>query len=167
MTGKSGVGKTTILKRLKKANIFFADEFVKKNLYHFPHPVFTYLKQRWPLVVEKKTINTKKLGMLLFADSQKLEEVHNLVYPFVCFWLKSLPLDSIVEMAVFINYEKLYKPFFEKVILVTREKKSLSKFSHVEQIRQPIYDKKIEYDYLLENNKSIDYIVQKLKRILL
>ncbi|RTZ68571.1 MAG: hypothetical protein DSZ21_01560 [Tenericutes bacterium] len=54
-------------------------------------------------------------------------------------------------MAAYINYEKIYSDYFDKVILITRKTEDLSKFSYLSNVNQPIDDKEIKYDYLIEN----------------
>jgi len=79
--------------------------------------------------------------------------------------LNSLPEDSIVEMAVYINYEKEYKDFFNKVVLITRSVNDLSKFEYLSNIKQPIENKEIHYDFII-NNEDINESVKSFNEVL-
>ncbi len=151
ITGKSGVGKTSILKKVNHSNIFFADTFVKDVLYKEGHEVFKDIIKKYPTTKTGSKINTKELGKLILNDKEALNKISKLIEPYIKVWLDSLPTNSIVEMAAYINYEKIYSEYFDKVILITRKTEDLSKFSYLSNVNQPIDDKEIKYDYLIEN----------------
>jgi len=83
VTGKSGVGKTAILKKLNYKNIFYADEFVKDVLYKKGHPIFKQITKMYPSVEYEGKIDTKRLGKLILNDKDKLKNISELVKPFV------------------------------------------------------------------------------------
>lgn len=155
VTGQSGVGKTTILKSLGFASVYFADEFVKNVLYKKGHPVYDKIIEMFSSLKQDEYIDTKELGPILFADKSKLEQVNQMIFEYVAEWLKSLPGGSIVEMAAYMHLEELYKPFFGKVVLIERENKDTSKFNHIKDDFQPIENKQIKYDILIKNNGHI------------
>ena len=155
VTGQSGSGKTTILKSLGYASVYFADEFVKNVLYKKGHPVYNKIVEMFTSLKQEEYIDTKELGPILFGDKDKLEQINKLIFEYVSKWLKSLPGGAIVEMAAYMHLEEMYKPFFGKVVLVERDNKDTSKFDHIEKQFQPIENKKIKYDILIKNNGHI------------
>ena len=166
ITGKSGVGKTAILNFLNFKNIFFADDFVKKVLYKNDHEVATKIYKLFPQTKGNDFVDTKKLGKILFNNKNTLDKIHSLVSPYVIKKIKSLESNYIVEMSVYINYEHIYKNLFDKVILIERDFEDLNKFNHIKNMKQPIEDNKIKYDFKILNNDSIKQASNKLKQIL-
>jgi len=85
VTGKSGVGKTTILKKIDYTNIFFVDDFVKNILYKKGHKVYDFLISNFFYSDKKQPefIDTKELGKILFNDHEKLENVSQYVSPYL------------------------------------------------------------------------------------
>lgn len=163
VTGQSGSGKTTILKALGYASVYFADEFVKNVLYKKGHPVYNKIVEMFSSLKQEEYIDTKELGPILFGDKDKLEQINQLIFEYVAEWLKSLPGGAIVEMAAYMHLEEMYKPFFAKVVLVERDNKDTSKFDHIEKQFQPIENKQIKYDILIKNNGHIAEATIELK----
>lgn len=167
VTGKSGVGKTTILKASKLKNIFYADDFVKNNLYKNNHDVAKQIYKLWPEVKGEKFVDTKKLGKILFKNQHLLDKVHSLISSYVIEKITSLPKNSIIEMSAYINYEKIYKDLFQTVILIERDFEDLQKFNHIPNMHQPIKDNLIKYNFKINNNTNIKNAANKLKEIVL
>ena len=166
ITGKTGSGKTTLLKSLDLDNIVFADDFVKEVLYKNGHQVYSELLDTYPSLTPGNFIDIKQLGKILFNDKKEMSKVNKLIEPFVKEWLTNLPDETIVEMAGYITLESIYKEFFSKVILITRNDRDVSKLSYAGKNVDPIKDTKIKYDYLVENNDSIKKASLELKEIL-
>lgn len=166
VTGKTGVGKTTILKGTNLKNIIYLDEVVKNILYKRKSKLYWDIKNTFgKQVVNFFKVNTKKLGKLVFSDSNKLEKLDELVYPHVKEYLKKADSNSIVEMAVYLKKEKIYKDLFDKVILIDREQHLENKFKYLDKKVNPIKEAKIKYDLLIDDkdineaiNKIIDYV---------
>ncbi|WKX02583.1 dephospho-CoA kinase [Candidatus Mycoplasma mahonii] len=167
VTGKSGSGKTTLLKATGLSNIYDADEFVKKTLYVKGHVVYYQICKLYPTAIKNDEVNREILGKILFSDSSKMNQMNNIVYPHVVNWLTNLESGSIVEMAAYINLEKLYKKYFHIVILIIRGENDLSKFKYYDVMKQPIHNIKIKYKYKIENDHDITNSATRLKKILL
>ena len=166
ITGRSGSGKTTLLKSLDLDNIVFADDFVKEVLYKNGHEVYSELLKAYPTLTEGDFINTKELGKIILNDETELDKVNEIVSPFIKQWLTNLPDGTIVEMATYINLENEYKDFFSKIILITRNNRNLSKFSYAGKGIDPIKDVNIKYDFLIENNDTLESATSELKEII-
>ena len=157
VTGKSGVGKSAVLKKVKFKNKVNMDEVVKKQFYKKGHPMFDdVVKLFGESVVTGKKIDTAKLGPIVFKDKDLLVKLSDLVHPHVIKYLKSLEGKWIVEMAGYINYQDKYEGVFDKLILITRNNPDISnKFKYVDKKENPIKDLPVKYDYLVENNSTI------------
>ncbi|RME89011.1 MAG: dephospho-CoA kinase [Candidatus Hydrogenedentota bacterium] len=87
ITGVIGSGKSTVAKLLREAGetVLDADEYAKfilsEHYQEYPELV-QELKQRFgDQVIHEGKINRKKLGELVFANKQKLEELNQLIHP--------------------------------------------------------------------------------------
>lgn len=163
ITGKTGCGKTTIIQSMGYANAFFADEYVKNVLYKKGHPVYEEIMKMFTSLKHEEKVDTKELGMIVLKDESLLNKVNELIFPHVANWLRSLPEDSIVEMAGYMNLEHMYKDFFRKVVLIERDNRDISKFAHIGEGVDPIKDNKIKYNYLIKNNGHVADAVIELK----
>lgn len=167
ITGQTGSGKTSILKALNYKNTYYADDFVKNTLYKKDHPVFESIKSEFPTVIKNNEIDTKDLGKLLFADKSKMDYVVNIIQPYLEDWIYSLPKNSIIEMAGYINYENLFCHLFSKVIVIERKNKDSSKLNYVKSDFQPIdRSRPRRYDYVVNNDGSIVEAALELKEII-
>ena len=168
VTGKMGVGKSTILKSSDLDNVYYSDNFVKDILYVENHDVYNTLMRWYPTLTRSKKIDTKELGSILFNNKNELEKVSNLVAKYVKKWIVSLPDFSIVEMATYIKYEEFYKQYFDKVILIERDYEDLSKASYINNMKQPIEDKSIKVDKIIKNiniNESSNELIKYIENV--
>lgn len=91
VTGKTGVGKTTILKDLKFENTLFMDDFVKENFYVSGHPVFDKVVNMFGNeIISFDKIDTRKLWGIVLSDRSKLQKLSYIVIPFVKRYIQSL-----------------------------------------------------------------------------
>lgn len=157
VTGRSGVGKSAILKKVRFRNKVSMDFLVKKYFYRKGHPLFDQVVEMFGEgVVTRNRIDTTKLGPLVINNNKALIELSNLVHPHVISFLKSLEGKWIVEMAAYINYQEVYKDIFDKIILITRDNPDLSKkFNYTDKKKNPIPDIEVKYDYKVENNSTL------------
>ena len=84
VTGGSGVGKTTMLDvlREKGALVIDADE-VYYDLCRYSAPMLAEIAARFPGVVEDGVLQRKRLGSIVFADAQALEELRRITDAYV------------------------------------------------------------------------------------
>ena len=167
VTGKSGAGKSTILKGLKFKNIIYMDDVVKNEFYKKGHPLFDEVIKTFGNVETNGRIDTSKLGPLVFNDAQKLDKLNKLVKPHVVSYLKSLKGKWVVEMAAYIDLEKEYKDLFDIKILVESSYDRIDdKFNYLKDKKQPISNKTIKYDFLINNDGPLDTSILLLETII-
>lgn len=170
VTGKTGVGKTTILKNSNFKQILFADELVKEKFYVKGHEVFNKVVTLFgDGIVSVDKIDTKKLGTFVLSDQLKLHQLSLLVIPFVKDYINNLDGNWIIEMAGFINYQKEFKDVFDKIILVERDSNLVeNKFKNSKgEVIQLIEETPVNADFIIKNNSSIANATSQLNDFLL
>lgn len=167
VTGKSGSGKTTILNGIKFKNKVFMDDVVKDEFYKKGHPLFDEIIKNFGDVSTDGRIDTSKLGPIVFNDSNKLDKLNQLVKPFVVSYLKALKGKWVIEMAAYINLEKEYKDLFDIKILVESSYDRIDeKFNYMKDKKQPISNKTIKFDFLINNDGPLDTSILLLETII-
>lgn len=168
VTGKSGAGKTTILKGVQFKNIVYMDDVVKNEFYIKGHPLFDQIVNEFGSdVVNDDKIDTRKLGTIVFNDSKKMKILNALVKPHVVNYLKSLKGKWVVEMAAYINLEDDYKDLFDiKILIEVTDEKIDDKFNYLVNKKQPISDKTIKYDFLINNDGPLETSILLLETII-
>lgn len=170
VTGKTGVGKTSLLKSIPLNNVLIIDELIKNIFYKIGHPVFEIVVSTYGgTIVQNDKIDTKKLGEIIFNEEQGLDKLALLVLPFIAEYINSLSGDWLIELATYINYEKEFKGLFDKVILIERDSTLVeNKFRNEDgKPIQPIRDIPIKTDFLLVNNNAVEDVKQELHNFLL
>lgn len=158
VTGKSGSGKTTLLKKTKLKNIHYLDDVIKKHFYKRNSSLYWQVKKEFgKSVTTYFKVKRKKLGKIVFNDCLELEKLNKIVEPFIKKYLKLLKEDKkihIIEMATYINFENIYRPFFDKVILIKRDKNDLkNKFNYLKEKNNPIHNKEIFFTKFIKNDE--------------
>lgn len=168
ITGKTGVGKTTILKKINNGNTIFADELVKNVFYKKGHPCFEQVVSEFGQdIISNESIDTKKLGVIVLTDSKKFDQLSSIVNPFVYEYIQSLDGNYIIEMAAYAKYESYFKNLFDKVVLITRDKQIMeSKFEYLDKKVNPMNVEPKEFDFKIEND-NLPNAVKELKNYFL
>ena len=154
VTGKSGVGKTWALKQLKLNNVINIDQVVKSIMYRSPHQAFKQVKTAFGdqvLSTDKKTIDTKKLGQIVFKHPEDLKKLNSIMIFHIKSYLKTLPDNSIVELAIYMDHEHEFKALFSRVILITGQVHLKDKFKYLSHKFNPIYNSEIKHDFKFDN----------------
>ncbi|MAQ31595.1 MAG: dephospho-CoA kinase [Flavobacteriales bacterium] len=83
VTGGIGTGKTTVCNIFKKLGIpvFNTDDHSKILLQKNEHVINNIVKVFGDDVLDKKKIDTKKLGRIVFTNKKKLVELNNILHP--------------------------------------------------------------------------------------
>lgn len=170
ITGKSGVGKTTLLKNLKYKYIVYMDDVIKNDLYKNNEELRQDLVSAFgQKVLKDNVVDTTYLGKIVFNIKDKLSLLNIITYKYISEYLTDLSLSDkvwLVEMAVYINLEHMYKRFFDKVVLVKNNKPNIkNKFKYLKNKVNPIEEKQIHYDYCVAIN-NWDFPTQELKELL-
>lgn len=181
ITGISGVGKTTILNELlkKEYQVEFLDSIIHES-YLFNNEGYKIIKKNFGSeFINQREVNRKKLGNLVFNNSDQLEKLNNLVEPLIIKAILKLKKRSeknqmiIVEAAALLNNYDKYAPFFDKIILIKAPKKLIEanlkvKFSHLgDSFKNPIkLLKNLNFDLIINNNSSIQKACKSLENYL-
>ncbi len=169
MTGKTGVGKTEILNAIGFENSLIVDDLVKNVFYKHDHPAFKEVVELFgDDIVKGDFINAKLLGEKVLRSKRKMKKLSWIVLPYIQNHIAQLKGDWLIELAVYINYEKWFKILVDKVVLVTRKKKLTTyPFSYLKGRKvKLIKNKKIAYDLKIENNLELADAAESLKLIL-
>ncbi len=169
ITGGIGSGKSVALKTLKDAGypVLSSDEIVK-DLYK-THQIKLLLKDMFPMAVsgkEKLRIDTKKIGAIVFKDSELHTRLTNTITPLVLKEIlrKAKKHKKTLFVEVPLLFECEYEDHFDGVIVIKREEskriesvKERSKLSE-QQIKERI-NRQVDYDKIdlskyvvIENN---------------
>lgn len=181
VTGISGVGKTTILNDLLKKGyqVEFLDSIVHKS-YLFNNHGYKIIKKNFGSdFVNEKEVDRKKLGNLVFNNSEQLEKLNNLTQPFITKAILKLKKRAekkkmiIVEAAALLNNYDKYASFFDKIILIKAPKKLIEanlklKFSYLgNSCKNPVkLFKNLNFDLIINNNGSIQKACKSLENYL-
>lgn len=165
ITGKTGVGKTAILKQLKNKNVIHMDDVVKNKLYVSTHPCFKQVVNHFgDEIVTNGSIDTSKLGKIVLTNPTEMEILSLIVNPYVYHEIKNLGTDYIIEMAAYAKYESLFKELFDKVIVIQRENQDLEeKFKYLDKPVNPLNIEPKEYDVIIRNNNTLEEAVKNLE----
>ena len=107
ITGGTGCGKTTLLTEIEKLGGLVLDcDAIYHDLLRSDNQLLTAIETRFPGVVEDGQLNRKKLGAIVFADKQALQDLnfitHGAVKAAVLCKLESQPaLAAIDAIALF------------------------------------------------------------------
>lgn len=159
VTGKTGVGKTTLLKSTSFTNVLIIDDLIKNTFYKKGHPVFKLIVSNYgESIVQNDKIDTKTLGKIVFNEEGGLDKLALLVLPFITEYINSLEGSWLIELATYINYEKQFMRMFNKVILIERDSTLVeNKFKNSKgEIVQTIKENPINTDFIIKNNNSIE-----------
>jgi dephospho-CoA kinase len=183
ITGKSGSGKTEVIKTLKNRGFItlIMDEYIHE-IYQKNNIGYKLIFQNFgKSFINKKEVDRKKLGKYVFSNEKALNLLNEIMIPVMQDKIEEMrklyPL-SFVELAVYINHVPLFEKYFDKVILVEASKnieknnlikknKSIKKFptNYVGKLKNPIKNHKINFDILLQNISNLKDLKNKVKLI--
>ena len=167
LLGGIGSGKSEALKILKEehnANIIEADK-VAHFLYEKDRAGYTALKSLFgdTILDDKKDIDRKKLGDILYYDKDKLRKVDEIIHPLVNAEIKKRLLDNrlnVVEQALMPDNKDIYDEiwYLHADIEIRTDRLILSRGLEKERIEQIIakQPKESEFesiaDKIIQNN---------------
>ena len=169
LLGGIGSGKSEALKILKEeffANIIEADK-IAHFLYEKDRAGYTALKSVFGDLIldDKKNIDRKKLGDILYYDKEKLKLVNSIIHPLVYEEIKNRLLENrlnVVEQALMPDNKDIYDEiwYLHTDIEIRTERLILSRGLEKERIEQIIakQPKESEFesiaDKIIQNNGS-------------
>lgn len=175
LTGIIGSGKSTVINYLKSkgyecfdcdnyAHLLLEDsKVIEEIVVHFD-------------CLENGVINRKKLGGIVFNDSQKLRVLEGILHPRIKEKILSLDEEVIVDMPLL--YEAKMDGMFDKVIAVLADKEILisrlmerDNFTRNEAIRRielqiDVEEKKNRADYVIMNNDTLDVLYKNIDDVM-
>ena len=180
LTGGIGSGKSTIAKLFEIFGcIIFDSDSVAKQLYFDPiiKSHITKLLGEESYISENK-INKKYISSIIFSNSNKLEQLNQIIHPAVIIALKKIkeknPDKIIIKESALLFEAKLEKEV-DKIILVVAPQEDrikrvmlrdgISKEDVLKKIKNQLPDaiKIKKSDFIIENNEKEFLITQSLK----
>ena len=180
LTGGIGSGKSTIAKLFEIFGcIIFDSDSVAKQLYFDPiiKSHITKLLGEESYISENK-INKKYISTIIFSNSNKLEQLNQIIHPAVIIALKKIkeknPDKIIIKESALLFEAKLEKEV-DKIILVVSPQEDrikrvmlrdgISKEDVLKKIKNQLPDaiKIKKSDFIIENNEKEFLITQSLK----
>lgn len=169
ITGRTGVGKSTIIRKSKVDNYIEIDSIIKNIFYKRNFRLYWDIKKEFGnKSVSFLKVKTKTLGKIVFSDEKKLAKLNQIVKPYIRAYLmvlKESKLEYIVEMAIYMVHEEWYKDLFNKVILIDRKPHLEHKFTYLNKAIQPINNIGIHSDLTI-NTEDLHLAVKKLDTFL-
>lgn len=129
LTGKKGVGKSTLINEIKQLNdenikAFMADEFIL-NSYQKNEIGYTLINQQFGNIFNNEEgIDKKKLGDYIFNSKIAYNQLTKITNSLIKEWIEKTIIQNInsdiliIELAIFLKFKKFYKPLFDKIILI-------------------------------------------------
>lgn len=143
ITGKPCCGKSTAMEYIKKAgyHTFIADEYVHA-IYKVGKPGYNIIKKTFgSKFVNKKEVDRKALGKLVFNNKSALIKLNKIMNPLIRKAIEKLnkKFDWYIELATYIFYPQDFKNLFDKVVLIFTNKNwkkdyQVKKFSYLKKI---------------------------------
>lgn len=128
ITGKIGSGKTEASKILIKNgyDVLIMDEYVHE-IYKFNKIGYKQIKKHFgQQFVNESEVDRKKLGKLVFSDKKSLDKLNKIMIPIMKKKIESFIKNkslSFVELGIYLDHEKEFSKYFDKVFLIKREEK--------------------------------------------
>ena len=171
VTGGIGTGKTTVCTIFKKIGIpiFNADNQSKILLKKNENVISKITKVFGDNILDKKKIDTKKLGRIVFTNKKKLIELNNILHPRVIEkfdnWLLEQDSKYIIKESALLFESNTHKNL-DKIIVIqspltlrikrvcARDNRTKNEVSKIikNQLKQSEYIKLV--DYVITNNEQ-------------
>lgn len=176
ITGKSGVGKTTVINYLKfkGINSFIMDDYIKE-LYRVNQPGYNLIGKNFGVkYLNTYEVNTAKLSKLVFNNKDEMKKLEDLIWPFIT--KKILELNKsgktiFVELAILMKNPNYWCKFFDRVIIIDRldaliYSENKFKLFNKKQVRDSIKYCDVINSIHIDNNKSLDELYSKTDNII-
>lgn len=154
ITGKPCCGKSTAMQYIKEAgyNTFIADEYVH-SIYKVNKPGYNAIKKAFgSKYVNKKEVDRKALGKLVFNNKSALTKLNKIMNPLIRKGIEKLDNKKTwyIELATYIFYPQDFANLFDEVILIFTNQNWKKDF----QVQKFNYLKKIPTFFVEKSKKS-------------
>ena len=184
ITGIFGSGKTTVSSILKNKGfpVISSDEIVHQLLKRKDIKDSVTKEFGKDILDENGEISRKRLGEIVFSDSNKMKRLEEIIHPEVFKEINRIILDykkkksKIIFVEIPLLFETKAESFFDKVIVVYAhpsviKKRLQSKFSDEEIERRWRYQipqevKKEKADFVIDNSYSFQKTEKQVEKIL-
>ncbi len=129
VTGGIGGGKSTFCRFLAKSNQFvYNTDNEAKRIQETESQVIKAIKQEFgDDIYQNGSLQRSKLGSIVFADSQKLQKLNNIVHPAVIRdfqqWIKEHSDRKFLFMECAVLFEAQLTQYVDKIVVVTASEK--------------------------------------------
>ncbi|MBI2647348.1 dephospho-CoA kinase [Candidatus Woesearchaeota archaeon] len=191
ITGSIGSGKTTITKLFSKYGYkrIDADEIghdiIRKNSVAYKKIIKEFSSQ---ILDKNKTINREKLGDIIFNDTKKLKKLNSITHPIIIknikkliktnyqknFSRKNFFANVIIDAPLLL--ETKTKDFVDKIVVAKCDKKNVikrlskkyskEKIEKILNVQMPLEEKLKYADFVIDNNKDLEYLEKQVKKII-
>ena len=167
ITGNIGTGKSSVLDIIKNKGIQTFDlDNVAKNLYKSNISINKKILDVFPSVLSlENQIDTRKLGKLVFRDSDKLHDLQQIIWPEIKKYIKD-KMDLSNELLVFegaVIIEAGWHNLFDHIWLISTDEE-LSKKRVKQQRNLSEEDFEVIHNNQLKTDQLIDKLEQDKKR---
>ena len=171
ITGSIGCGKTTLATIVKELGyaVYDMDAWVRRIYYN--KSFLKQLGELFPNSVVNVVADKKYLRRIVFSDSQKLQQLEDLIYPFLTKKIRYLITkkarqDVLCFLDAPLLFEKGWNKYCQAVILadvpyevqkkrvMDRDKISAEEFDRINDLQLKNSDKKELSDIIIETDKS-------------
>ena len=177
LTGGIGVGKTFVSEIFQKMgySVFLADLHAKKCM-HESHDLKIKIKQNFGNeIYQKGVLQNNRLADIVFNDTKKLQELNNLVHPFVQkyfeAWCKNQQSKFVIKEAAILFESEAHKGLdgvicvsapFQKRIERVMKRDNCTKEDVIKRIENQMLQEKKEKlsDFVILNNDKKELLPQ-------
>ncbi|MDD4955039.1 MAG: dephospho-CoA kinase [Candidatus Omnitrophica bacterium] len=190
LTGNLNCGKSTVLELLKRkgAYVFDADKLIHKYYEDKKSGIYKKISVIFPEAVNRKGIDRKKLGKIVFSNIKELKRLEAIVHPAAVRDLKAWVNSAKAKRGIYVAevpllFENNLEKIFDGVILIHVKKdvllkriKSNLKLSKSSALRRlsafgPFNEKNRKADFIINNSfgmetlkREIDILWEKFNR---
>lgn len=101
ITGKSGAGKTTVTKYLKKYDTEIIDaDIIAREIVKSGMPALAEIEKEWEDVVENGALNRRALAKIVFNDARQLHKLNTITHKYIVEEIKQRIKKSNAEIFI-------------------------------------------------------------------
>lgn len=171
ITGKTGSGKSELLKNSTYKKAIDMDSYVKEHFYTNPKNIELLVNEFGKGILNKDgSISFPELGKLVIGNKKNMDKLEKHTLPFIYEEIRNFKSPAVVELPIYLIHEDYFKNLFNYVILIESKNRNLDdKFEYLNlsfEDKEKLFEyKDIRFDYKIFN-ESIEDSVNVLNQIL-